>query len=118
MRRAIDARALLEELRADPSLAAEFAAVLAPCVFGYAAHKTAPDAYTSRRGGPRPSGYAERDWQALARRIGVRRGRWFVVTKEQLEAHEHPRSPALAANDSETWSPEAALASVGLRGSR
>jgi hypothetical protein len=78
-----------------------------------------PEHYSSRRGHA-PSGYAHRAWQRIARAIGTRRGRWYVVTREQLEAYERGSNSSTpnAANDAEAWSPSAALESVGLRGSR
>jgi hypothetical protein len=76
-----------------------------------------PTAYSSRRGHG-PPGYAERDWKALAKRLGVRRGRWWVVERSALEAYEARRdskpgndAPATAA----TWTPATAATDLGLR---
>ncbi len=81
--------------------------------------------YSSRRGHG-PPGYAHRVWQAIAKRIGVKRGRWFVVTGDALDEYEAKQrasaapAPAPPANDStaEEWSPRAALAAAGLRRQR
>jgi hypothetical protein len=48
--------------------------------------------YTSRRGHG-PPGYEHRRWQRIARAIGTKRGRWYVVTAEQLAAYEAARRP-------------------------
>ena len=83
-----------------------------------------PAEYSSRRGHG-PPGYAAREWRALAKRIGTRRGRWYVVTRAQLEALEATRrapaestAPAPANDATSAWTPAAALESVGLRRTR
>src|SRR5271166_3618782 len=82
-----------------------------------------PRDYSSRRGRG-PAGYAHRDWQAIAKAIGTRRGRWWVVSRAALEAYEASRQGATAtppltppANDAAApaWSPRAALEAAGLR---
>jgi hypothetical protein len=80
-----------------------------------------PTVYSSRKGHHAP-GYAEREWKALAKRLGVRRGRWWVVERSVLEAYEaqgdgKPQNDTAAPTPS-TWSPAAALAEAGLRRAR
>jgi hypothetical protein len=74
----------------------------------------------STRAGQAPPGYSRDVWRAVARAIGTRRGRWWVVTRAQLAAHERAQGTAAtsAENDSEPWTPAAALRSIGLRASR
>jgi hypothetical protein len=86
--------------------------------------------YTTRKG-QGPAGYPHRAWQRLAPSIpgAVRRGRWWVVSAEALEAWERAQTttaqttssvpaPATSAVRLTTWSPEEAMASVGLRRSK
>ncbi len=85
-----------------------------------------PRDYSSRRGCG-PAGYADRVWKTLAKQLGVKRGRFWVVTRTQLETYEAAqRAPASsvtvpAANDTAAdpaWSPSAALEAAGLRRTR
>ncbi len=81
---------------------------------------TVPSMWSTRRGHA-PAGYSRREWQRIARQIGTRRGRWFVVTPEQLAAYEGRSAPAAAtppAPSPPPWTPAAALADVGARPTR
>jgi hypothetical protein len=92
---------------------AELARHVAPLVIQHLAGALAkPATYSSRKGHGAP-GYSAREWRALAKRIGTKRGRWWTVTAEQLAAHEAPQ-PAPA----ERWSPEQAARDLGLRPQR
>jgi hypothetical protein len=104
-------RELLAALRVDPALAREFAQVLAPFVFGVAAKATAgPEGYSSRKGQGAP-GYSDEAWAALAKKIGVRRGRWFYVSAERLAEYEagelstNDSSPSQLITASSSWHP-------------
>jgi hypothetical protein len=73
--------------------------------------------YSSRRGHG-PPGYERRAWQNIARAIGVRRGRWWHVSREALAAYEARREapPAPAAVPAPVDTSSAALARrLGLR---
>jgi len=73
--------------------------------------------YSSRRGHG-PEGYSDEAWKDLARRIGTRRGRWYIVTVEQLAAHEAGDRDPKPANDSPApaaWHPSMAARALGLR---
>jgi hypothetical protein len=74
----------------------------------------APETY-STRAGCAPPGYSRDAWRRVARQIGTRRGRWYVVTREQLDAHERGQIAHATANDATEWSPASALAGAGLR---
>jgi hypothetical protein len=96
------------------TVVAMFAAVASP----------KPTTYTTRKGHG-PAGYSEERWKALAPRIpvAVKRGRWFVVSREDFEAWERSQPPPLAASKpatstSPTWNASSALARAGLRSSR
>jgi hypothetical protein len=112
---AVDLRALVEALEADPELAARFARAIAPHVFAVAAARAS--ATYSTRPGCAPPGYSRDAWRALAHRIGVRRGRYHFVDAATLEAHERgerepkPQTAAPASN----WTPADAARAVGLR---
>ena len=76
-----------------------------------------PAGYSDRKGCG-PAGYADRKWKALAKRIGVRRGRWFYVSAEQLAAHEAKQAPApveVSPAPAAPWNPRKALEAAGLR---
>jgi hypothetical protein len=75
-----------------------------------------PATYSTRRG-EWPPGYSRDAWRNIARRIGTRRGRWWVVSADALAAYERGER-AQAAAETPAWSPTSALASVGLRGAR
>ena len=75
----------------------------------------------SSRKGCGPVGYSDERWKTIARQIGVRRGRWFFVSKEALAAYE-ARGGAKAsadapANDApvSTWHPSEIAKSLALR---
>jgi hypothetical protein len=82
----------------------------------------APKAYSSRKGHG-PPGYADREWKRLAERIGVKRGRWYVVERQVFEEHEaaqahHDPKPANDASPpppAVPWTPAGALEAAGLR---
>jgi hypothetical protein len=69
--------------------------------------------YTSRRGHG-PPGYEHRRWQRIAREIGTKRGRWYVVTAEQLAAREAARRPTEPVSEPATSS-DALARRLGLR---
>jgi hypothetical protein len=81
------------------ALARDLAPLVAPLVAEQLAAAlrgaSGPRAYSSRKG-MGPPGYAADTWRALSQRIGIRRGRWWVVTSEQLEAHERAERAASA----------------------
>ena len=73
--------------------------------------------YSTRRGCA-PEGYSRDAWRDLARRIGVPRGRYWVVTQAQLAAYEAGQAaPPPPANDApaSTWTPADAMRDLGLR---
>ena len=74
------------------------------------------DCVYSTRNGCAPPGYSRDTWRCLARRIGVKRGRYYVVTAEHLAAHERGET-VKPANDPQpsTWTPADAAEAVGLR---
>jgi hypothetical protein len=123
----IDLRQLVAAVEADPQLARALARILAPHVLGAACgafeRAAKPASYSTRAGEALP-GYPRDEWRRVARAIGTKRGRWWVVTVEVLEEHE--RRVSLGAVHSDTpandagpeWSPSAALASVDLPRSR
>ncbi len=108
---------LLEEL-ADRA-----AAIVLERLLG-ALRPASPPVYSTRRGHG-PPGYADREWKRIARIIGARRGRWWYVTAEELQAFERRSSaPAPAtssarpvANDA-AWTPDDTLRELGLRSTR
>ena len=71
----------------------------------------------STRPGCWPEGYSRDTWRSLARRIGVRRGRWYVVTHAQLEAHERGEPAPVTPRPSTSWSPAEAADGLRLVGS-
>lgn len=73
------------------------------------------EGYSSRRGHG-PPGYEHRRWQALAREIGTKRGRWWHVSREALTAYEATRQePSRRAPVETTTSSEAIARKLGLR---
>lgn len=76
----------------------------------------------STREGCAPDGYSRDAWRALARRIGVRRGRYWYVSQSQLDAHERRRDEhdhhdqQAPANDADAWTPADSAAAAGHRG--
>ena len=80
---AIDVRALIEALRADPALARELGSVLLAAV----ATAATPTEWSSRKGCA-PPGYSDRRWRAIAKQIGTLRGRWYVVSASALARYE------------------------------
>jgi hypothetical protein len=72
----------------------------------------------STRAGCGPEGYSRDPWRDLARRIGRKRGRYFVVTAAELDAHERGDRDPKPANDApapEPWHPRMAARALGLR---
>jgi hypothetical protein len=74
----------------------------------------------STRAGCAPEGYSRDAWRDLARRIGVKRGRYYVVSADELRAHErgeHPvkQEPANDAPAPAAWHPRDAARALGLR---
>jgi hypothetical protein len=60
----------------------------------------------STRAGCAPPGYSREAWAAVAKTIGVKRGRYWVVTPEALDEHERGNRDAQPANDSaRPWDP-------------
>jgi hypothetical protein len=86
--------------------------------------RLADDVVYSTRAGCAPTGYARDAWRQIAHRIGVRRGRYWIVTAQQLAAHEQRQTtpaatPTTPANDDAApWRPEQAAVAMGLRASR
>jgi hypothetical protein len=79
---------------------------------------TKPASYSSRRGCG-PEGYSDCEWKALAKKIGVQRGRWYYVAPERLDAYEKRDIPAPASMaQTPLWTPEIALRKAGLRPTR
>ena len=116
----LDLLALVEAAERDPALAARFARALAPHVFALAvtASKQPTGTYSSRKGCG-AAGLSEEENKRIARVIGVKRGRWWVYTAEQLAAYERQRDGKPApANDppvSKPWHPRDAAPALGLR---
>ena len=78
----------------------------------------ADDRTYSTRAGCSPDGYSRDAWRDLARRIGRRRGRYWVVTSQELDTHERGERDPKQSNDrsaTSTWSPAVAARSLGLR---
>ena len=72
----------------------------------------------STRKGESPPGYSRDAWRDLARRIGVKRGRWYYVSAEALDAYERGDRDVKPSNDSAPasgWSPADAARALGLR---
>jgi len=107
---AIDVRALIEALRADPALARELGSVLLAAV----ATAATPTEWSSRKGCA-PPGYSDRRWRAIAKQIGTLRGRWYVVSASALARYEAGERPAVApASTSPEWSPSLVAERLGL----
>ena len=107
--------ALVATLERDPDLAARIARVLAPHVFRAGVSATQTVTYSTRAGGA-PPGYAREPWRAVAHKIGVRRGRHWYISAEQLAAYEQRDSkPANDAPLASTWTPKKAAEALGLR---
>lgn len=82
--------------------------------------RVADDRTYSTRANCAPPGYSRDAWRALAHRIGVRRGRYYVVSADQLAAYErgeHEPKPAAPANDAPArpWHPGMSAEAAGLR---
>lgn len=103
---------LREVRRIARAVAPLLVAQLAAALMGAADRTTV---YSSRRGHG-PPGYADDAWRALARQIGTRRGRWYVVTADALAAHEAGghRHPIAGATPT-TWDPVASLEAARAR---
>ncbi|HEY6461079.1 MAG TPA: hypothetical protein VIY73_13035, partial [Polyangiaceae bacterium] len=116
-----DLLAFVAAVEADPDLAARLARALAPHIFaaGIAATKLQGKEYSSRAGCA-PAGYSREAWRDLARRIGVKRGRYFYVSAAELDTHERGQREPKPANDAppSTWTPAVAANAMGLRGTR
>jgi hypothetical protein len=71
----------------------------------------------STRVGCSPPGYSRDAWRDLARRIGRRRGRYWFVSHEELDAYEHRERDPKPANDPapSKWHPSQAARALGLR---
>jgi hypothetical protein len=97
-------------------LAPRVAALLAARLTG----ANEPIVYSTRKG-EGPPGYAHRAWQKVAPTIpgAARRGRWWIVAAGALAAWEAGQSPPSVSvslpPQAQAWSPEGALASIGLR---
>lgn len=125
----VDEAALLRALERNPELRVRFARLLAPDVlalFGRAVGSI--DEPFSTRLGREPPEYRNRPkrWRADAPRIpgAVKVGRWYSVPREAyfrwLEAQGHPSTPSANSTpppptSTTRWTPDEALASVGLR---
>lgn len=82
------------------------------------ARLVADDRVYSTREGCAPPGYSRDAWRSLARRLGVRRGRYWYVSAEQLEAYERGDRDAKPANDpapARPWHPSMAAEARGMR---
>jgi hypothetical protein len=91
--------------------------MLASALSGVAAGATV---FSTRRGYEAP-GYGRDEWRRVAHQIGVRRGRYFVVTQAQLEAFERGKRDPKPPNDRlapATWTPAVAADELGLRPAR
>ena len=122
LRRFSPARSLRSSRGIRLSLSAQ-PSVLAPYVFGIAmgAAKRPAGTYSSRKGHA-PPGYSDEAWKPIAAKIGTRRGRWFVVSQEQLEAYERGEklrgAGPLVLSSPSKWSPADAASSLRLRAVR
>jgi len=77
------------------------------------------DRIYSSRASHGPVGYSREAWRQLAKRIGVKRGRWWIVTHEQLEAYEQrqrlPQADAVASAKPSSWHPSQIAIEMGWR---
>jgi hypothetical protein len=75
----------------------------------------ADDRTYSTRAGCGPAGYSRDAWRDLARRIGRRRGRFWIVTRDELDKYERREPQPVATEPASAWSPAAAARSMHLR---
>jgi len=92
------------------------AKLLAPLVAAHiAAALSGPGGYSTRKGFGIP-GYCDKESKRIVRSIGVKRGRWWFASREQVEAYEAKQHQVEAvAVTEEPMTFEKAAARAGLR---
>ncbi|HEV3193377.1 MAG TPA: hypothetical protein VGY54_22875 [Polyangiaceae bacterium] len=112
----LDLHALVAAVEADPAEAARLARVLFAALVG----AVEPLPFSTHHKGPRPDHIGLRRWQKLAPQVpgAMRRGRFWMVSREAWEAYERGTSPSTPAANDPAWSPASALRLAGVRGAR